>query len=677
VPKFWPFRTATPTTESAGPQVAGVPAPRGFAYGIPPGGTTEYNQGSIGVTGDDRRTALEELYQVYLMCPWASACTDVVARTITAGGIDVVWDGGDEDETEAPEAPPNVVALRSLLSFVNPNEDIRQLMRGVIVDLEVFADAFIEVVWLAGQPVALYSLDVPSMSIISDEHGVVTQYLQITESGQRATFEPHEVIHISLDVTRSGLYGVSPTQKALLPITVWLFTAATLKEVMRKGDPANIHADMPKEMQDNDIKKWRQQYMTQNVGPRNIGTPITTKGGATVTELKVYAVENYIKGKDQARDEILSTYGVPPSKVGIIESGNLGGGTGTSQDKTFRVNTCGPVGEAVMEKLVYHLAVLGFGIIDWTMRFVEIDWRDDKTVDDIADTRVRSGRWTLNRARAEIGEAAVDGGDEAVIIDRTNLVLWKDLAAMSLAQVEKNAAPMVSAKRGAGAQPPSDGEPGDVGGDGAKESAPARDAKRLREAWDRSYRDQYDRVLAETAPRRTSHAAHNNAIREAAEARTGAFVILRVTPDQAADLAVAGGEPAGNLHITLAYLDRAATDYTDAVRTEIQDALTEYWAEAEHPITTDTIGIAQFNPNSGEDDDVQSCAVLLVQSPALLALRQAVERIVEGMESDKYPIWIPHVTLGYGLTTDDIADRAVEISFDQLEVVWGDDSVQI
>jgi hypothetical protein len=46
--------------------------------------------------------------------------------------------------------------MERLFEYCNPREDVRQLLRGVITDLMVFADAFIEVVWLgerAGGPV--------------------------------------------------------------------------------------------------------------------------------------------------------------------------------------------------------------------------------------------------------------------------------------------------------------------------------------------------------------------------------------------------------------------------------------------------------------------------------------------------------------------------------------------
>jgi hypothetical protein len=502
MPRFWPFGgRGSAIDEAAAPAPATAPSrvvpPNGFAYGVPVGGTTEYNQGD-GSADSDRRSMLEELYQAYLSCPWSSASVDTIARTITAGGLECVWNG---DQKDVPEAPPQVVALRRLLEFVNPNEDIRQLMRGVISDLLVFGDAFIEVVWLGDTPIALYSLDVPSMYIIADEHGVVEKYVQITEHGQRAEFAEREVIHFSLDTPRSGLNGVSPTQKSLLPITVWLFTAATLKEVMRKGDPPNLHVDFPQEMSDTQVRLWKSQHATRNLGARNIGNPITTKGGATVNELKAFAVDEYLKTLDQKRDEILSSYGVPPSKVGVIESGNLGGGTGTSQDKTFRVNTCAPTAEAVVEKLLFHLARQAFKVPEqWVMRFGDIDWRDDKVIDEISSARLKDGRWTLNRARAEIGEGPVDGGDDAVIALSREVVRWIDVADYSQAAIAKNAStsgvvtpPAPGAASGAPAPAPGTPAPDDTIKTPGTGDVPAEST------WRTAYTEQLKRVREELA----------------------------------------------------------------------------------------------------------------------------------------------------------------------------------
>ncbi|MFD9564353.1 phage portal protein [Streptomyces sp. NPDC059994] len=422
--------------ETASARAAKLPERTGYEYGVGPGGLTESNQGIGAATRSDRRSMLTQLYDAYLACPWAWASVNAIARTVTAGGLVTDWANDDgEGEEKEPDKPAEVLLLERMLAYCNPRENIRQILRGVITDLLVFGDAFIEVVWVGQQPVALYSLDCPSMMPIADEHGTITGYVQVTEQQQRAKFEPRDVIHISLDSPRSGVFGVSPTQAALLPITSWLFSAATTKEIFRKGAPPLIHVDHPAGAQDNAINRWNAQYMQRNVGPRNIGVPINTKGGASVHELAQSRTMDYLKFLDQKRDEIIAAYGVPPAKVGIIESGNLGGGTGEAQDRTFMVNTCQPIAELVLEALNYHLAKLGFGVEGWKLKFQDIDMRDSKTIEEIRDLRLRNGSWTLDRYRADISEPPVEGGDQAVLVDRTNLVRWADMDAASKASI--------------------------------------------------------------------------------------------------------------------------------------------------------------------------------------------------------------------------------------------------
>lgn len=437
-PSTWGRGSEPDVTELApSPAPAPVAVPRaGFEYGIPPEGLHEWSQTAGSSTQTDRRSMLQQLYESFLACPWSWASVNAISRTITAGGLVFDWDTDDgEGDEEQPDKPPEVLACESLFQFTNPREDIRQLMRSVIADLLVFGDAFIEVIWLAGYPVALYSLDCPSMTIIADSHGTIEKYVQLTEYGQRAEFKPNEVIHISLDSPRSGLFGVSPTQAALLPITSWLFAAATLKETFRKGNPSTIHVDHPNSMSEPETNRWAARYMQRNIGPRNIGVPVVTRGGGQVKELAASRIDEFLHTLDQKRDEILATYGVPPAEATVIEAGNIGGGTGESQRKTFLINTCGPIAQLVLEKINYHLVRIGFGIEGWHVKFAEVDMRDSKVIEEIRDMRLRNGSWLLNKYRAEIGEPPVEGGDEAVLVDRQNIVRWRDMAALSIAGV--------------------------------------------------------------------------------------------------------------------------------------------------------------------------------------------------------------------------------------------------
>lgn len=511
-----PVEEARPArTAMAGP--ANV-ARGGFEFGIPPSGLNEFTATVGESTQTDRRAFMQQLYESFLACPWAWACVQAVSKTITSGPLVFDWDTDDgEGDQEEPDKPAEVEACERLFKYTNAREDIRQLMRSTIADLLVFGDAFIEVCWMAGVPVALYSLDSPSMYPTADPHGNISGYVQVTDFQQRAEFEPHEVIHISLDSPRSGMFGVSPTQAALLPITSWLFAAATLKETHRKGGPIGLHVDMPQGMAQPEVNRWVHQYMTQNIGPRNLGRPVVTKGGAAVHELGFRKVEELLHTLDQKRDEILSAFGVPPAMVGVIETGHLGAGSGEAQRKTFVVNVCQPLAALVLEKLDFHLVKKGFGIEGWHLKFQDVDMRDSQVIEQIRDMRLRNGSWTLDRYRTEIGEPPVEGGNTPVLVDRQNLVRWRDMDAFSKSLVAKNikgtdvemdepgdedtpvslsksrqqpTPPALAATAGVPPGKPGelgDEEPTDTGGAGESHRRPGRAARSVREDWRATY----------------------------------------------------------------------------------------------------------------------------------------------------------------------------------------------
>ena len=481
--------TSTPTISS--PPVSAVAATgrRGYVPGIPVGGSTESNPGQSTVAGSlTRQSWIDQLFQAYLACTYVSDCVDVIARTITAGGIQAIPNALSLEGAEIPDPPPPVQAVQQLLEYVNDQEDIRQLMRGVITDLLVFGDSFTEVVYLAGKPIALYPLDPRTIDILADEHGIVGVrdeetgivygYHQRMETGREQNFEPHQVIHVKFDVPGAGLYGISAVQKNYVPITNYLFTAGLIQETMKRGDPSRLHVDWPIALPISVQQRLQQQYLFTNLGAKNIGNLFETKGQTTVQELGINKLSDWNMIEKACRDEIISGFGVPPSKVGVIESANIGGGQGTSQDRSFRVNTCGPISELVLEKFSFRLLYLCYGVKDWHLKFGEVDWRDDMTIEQIRDMRVRNGSWTQNRLRADIGEPPVDGGDVAVLVDRQNLVAWRDMADLSAA----NLAAIISA-----------GQQSDAKGVGAAPSPTAPKNPKSSESFDHlNYRDDWE-----------------------------------------------------------------------------------------------------------------------------------------------------------------------------------------
>jgi 2'-5' RNA ligase len=164
----------------------------------------------------------------------------------------------------------------------------------------------------------------------------------------------------------------------------------------------------------------------------------------------------------------------------------------------------------------------------------------------------------------------------------------------------------------------------------------------------------------------------------AAEVHTGAMVALRPSLEDAKRLAVDGGEPADQLHATLAYLG-AAADIPDESQARIIEAIWQV-AEGMQPLTVEGFAVSVFNP--GDSNDRDPCIVLGLSGDGLDDVHSHVGEALSNLASEpagftlpvQHAPWQPHVTLVY---TDDVsmverlADRVGPVTFDAIRVAFG------
>ncbi|MGW4123628.1 2'-5' RNA ligase family protein [Nocardia sp. NPDC004711] len=158
---------------------------------------------------------------------------------------------------------------------------------------------------------------------------------------------------------------------------------------------------------------------------------------------------------------------------------------------------------------------------------------------------------------------------------------------------------------------------------------------------------------------------------DTAPEHTGAMVALIPAAEDAQRLAVAGGDPVEELHVTLAYLGQAADwspEQADAVRTAIADIAPT------GPMTGEVWGWAQFNP-----DGDQPCAVYLVGADGLGDFRQAVLGAlldIDGPMPAQHDPFVPHLTAGYGLPVDQLTETGA-VRFDRIRIAFAGQNTDI
>jgi 2'-5' RNA ligase len=176
----------------------------------------------------------------------------------------------------------------------------------------------------------------------------------------------------------------------------------------------------------------------------------------------------------------------------------------------------------------------------------------------------------------------------------------------------------------------------------------------------------------------------NEPLTAAAEVHTGAMVALRPSAEDAARLAVDGGEPADQLHTTLMYLG-AAADIPEGAQSRIIEAIRGL-AEGMPPLTVDGFAVSAFNPGDANDRD--PCIVLGLSGDGLDDVHGHVVEALLNLQSEpagftlpeQHAPWQPHITLIY---TDDmsmvekLADRVGPVTFDAIRVAFAGEVTDI
>jgi hypothetical protein len=144
---------------------------------------------------------------------------------------------------------------------------------------------------------------------------------------------------------------------------------------------------------------------------------------------------------------------------------------------------------------------------------------------------------------------------------------------------------------------------------------------------------------------------------------TGGIIALYPRAVDAQAMAIPGGEPFADLHVTLVYF---GDDVGGLADNELPQLLHDLAAAQTHPIEADVFGHAVFNPQ------FDAAVVYLVgDSPELAPFRQ---QVLESSEQ-RLPLpaqhepWIPHITEGYW-PSDTVLTYTGPVVFDRIGLSW-------
>lgn len=114
-----------------------------------------------------------------------------------------------------------------------------------------------------------------------------------------------------------------------------------------------------------------------------------------ITPLSVQTEEGHFRMyKQDIRDEIIHAHKVDPSRIGIYDSGNLNGTNSEYTQKNYKNGTIAPI-KADAEDLINRLLHEDFGIETWKFTINDLDPKDVKLRQDLADFLFARGAMTI------------------------------------------------------------------------------------------------------------------------------------------------------------------------------------------------------------------------------------------------------------------------------------------
>lgn len=335
--------------------------------------------------------------------PYVRACVDGIAEAIVANGFTIL----SRDGTVGLEDGDSKY-LEQI--FNNPegiygNETFNTFILKISKSLSLYGEAFVEILEQPNTKQLAGFKFIPTSLIDFDEKK--NKYYFKRQPG--ITFEPDEIIHImNPSITyENRARGDSPIDAISLSIRT-IYSALTYNNdsLTQKGLSVNHVLEFDSDISDENYES-QIELLGDMAAEHKRGGMIALRG-ARFTELNSNHDIDYKELILCCRDIILSVFRVPPAKVGIIESGNLGGGTGESQDKTFKqlIAAKSQLIEDAFNKVLLHK---GF---KYKFRFNEIDIEDKQKRASTEATLINAGIMTPNEVREGYELEPIKGGDE-------------------------------------------------------------------------------------------------------------------------------------------------------------------------------------------------------------------------------------------------------------------------
>lgn len=361
--------------------------------------------------------------RMYKQHPIVRASVDKIAKSCTATGYMFAPRDTREQLNEQRAAVLSEAFSRSKASY---------RLRQIYTDLLVYGDAYLYIEPARnGVPYSFSRVAPATVSIVVDkETGDVTSYITRDTQGVELQFEPEQFLHFRFFDPDNDVYGLSPLASLASTVAQDLFAQTYNEAFFANSAQTGIVFNMRNASRE-EVERNRDFLRKEYTSAANAHKPLLLEGDVSVSKSVASPAEmQFIEGRKQLTQEILAVFDLPYTKLGgTSESANRS--QSAENDKSFRAETIVPLQNLVEETINEDLIFRVFGFEDIVFSHNDVDERDEKAQMDLFLAGMKSGIYTINWIRGQLGLTEVEGGDEPYIQTSTGLIPVSQIAAIA------------------------------------------------------------------------------------------------------------------------------------------------------------------------------------------------------------------------------------------------------
>jgi HK97 family phage portal protein len=343
---------------------------------------------------------------------WVYACVSIRAKAV-AHAVFSLYSKHPVNHLKKIHTHP----LLELLDEMNPFETRSEIVHRTVLHLDLCGDAY----WYVprnrlGVPAEIWILPPEKMKIIPDAKNVIAAY-ELSGAETPVRFAPDEIIHFKYPNPHDFFYGASPLLAAALSVDIDTFQHTYQRNFYRNSATPPVVLKTEQRLDETIYKRLKADWERRYKGPDNYGKMVILESGLTIEKVGINPRElDWLASNKMTRDNILAIFGVPASKLGIVEDVNRS--TAESNDYTFAVNVVEPILTLLDERLTQDMArKFDPSLIIRHESSVPADMERKAR---IAEIRLRSGMTSINEERLSESLPPLTGGEEPLV--RNNVI---------------------------------------------------------------------------------------------------------------------------------------------------------------------------------------------------------------------------------------------------------------